>query len=232
MQERYLLVGGNSATGSAVIQKLNERGAEIFITSRTAISDLPAGAQAFQADVLHEEIPAEAIPEVLDGLVYLPGSINLRPFRALKPENFREDLEINLIGAVKAIQSAQKSLKKSGRAAIVLFSSVAVQTGMPFHASTAAAKGAVEGLVRSLAAEMAPEIRVNAIAPSLTRTRMAERLLSSTEKEQAAAKRHALQRVGAPEDLAAAVLFLLTEQSAWMTGQILGVDGGMGTLKG
>jgi len=231
VKKSYLLVGGNSSTGSAIIQKLNELGAELFITSRTPLDGLPGGAHAFQTDVLNEEIPAEAIPEELNGLVYLPGSINLRSFRALNPRSFREDLEINLIGAVKAIQAAHKSLKKSGCGSIVLFSSVAVQTGMPFHASTAAAKGAVEGLTRALAAEMAPEIRVNAIAPSLTRTKMAERLLSSPEKEEAAARRHAMNRVGTPEDLGEAAVFLLTDRSGWITGQVLSVDGGMGTLK-
>ncbi len=231
MNKKYLIIGGNSDTGQSLIQKLHAEQCELYITSRSPIENAPGTAQTFEVNILEDEFPEEAIPEQLDGLIYLPGTINLKPFRALKPEVFREDLEINLIGAVKAIQAVQKSLKKSGNASIVLFSTVAVQTGMPFHASVAAAKGAVEGLVRSLAAEMAPEIRVNGIAPSLTRTRMAGRLLATPEKEEASAKRHALQRVGTPEDMAEAALFLLTDRSGWMSGQILGVDGGMGKLR-
>jgi NAD(P)-dependent dehydrogenase (short-subunit alcohol dehydrogenase family) len=115
-------------------------------------------------------------------------------------------------------------------AAIVLFSTVAVQTGLPFHASIASAKGAVEGLTRSLAAELAPKIRVNAVAPSLTDTPLAAQLLSSDDKRSASAKRHPLKRIGTPEDIANTALFLLEDSSAWMTGQIIGVDGGLGTV--
>jgi NAD(P)-dependent dehydrogenase (short-subunit alcohol dehydrogenase family) len=167
----------------------------------------------------------------IDGLVYAPGTINLKPFRSLKKPQFQADLEVNLLGAIDLIQWALKGLQSATHPAVLFFSTVAVQQGMPFHASIAAAKGAVEGLTRSLAAEWAPKIRVNAIAPSLTDTPLADRLLNSDAKREAAAKRHPLQRVGTPQDLATAALYLLSEDASWITGQIIPVDGGMSSLK-
>ncbi|MFM2254761.1 MAG: hypothetical protein RLZZ47_250 [Bacteroidota bacterium] len=146
-------------------------------------------------------------------------------------DEFRADFEVNAMGAVKALQACLPGMKLAGKSSVVLFSTVAVQTGMGFHASIAMAKGAIEGLTRSLAAEWAPQIRVNAVAPSLVNTDLAARLLSTPEKVEASGKRHPLQRVGEPGDIASAVLFLLGEGSDWMTGQILAVDGGMGGLR-
>ena len=155
----------------------------------------------------------------------------LKPFQSLKSTNFLEDLQINVLGAIKSIQSYSKNLALSDSASIILYSTVAVQTGMPFHASVAASKGAIEGLTRSLAAEFAPKIRVNCIAPSLTNTPMASRLLSSPEKIEASALRHPLKKVGDPKDLANMTTFLLSDASKWMTGQILHLDGGMSSIK-
>jgi NAD(P)-dependent dehydrogenase (short-subunit alcohol dehydrogenase family) len=164
--------------------------------------------------------------------VYCPGSINLKPFHRFSIDEFKNDFEINLLGAVKTIQAALPALKKANGSSVVLFSTVASQLGMPFHASVASAKSAVEGLAKSLAAEYATNgIRVNVVAPSLTDTPLAEKLLSSPEKREASDKRHPLGRVGNPEDIAATVAFLLSEKTAWVTGQILHVDGGMGALK-
>ena len=171
------------------------------------------------------------LPHSLDGLVYCPGSIRLEPFQNLKLDAFREDFELNLIGAVRAMQAALPALKAGTRPAVVFFSTVAVSTGMPMHASIASAKGAIEGLTRSLAAELAPSIRVNAIAPSLTATPLAARLLRSDRQQEAAARRHPLDRIGQPEDIAAAARFLLSEQADWITGEILAVNGGMGSLQ-
>ena len=135
------------------------------------------------------------------------------------------------MGAVKIIQQLLPALKKAEAPSVVFFSTVAVQTGMPFHASIAAAKGAVEGLARSLAAELAPKIRVNCIAPSLVQTSLAEKLVNTPEKIEAGGKRHALQRIGQPNDIAAMAEFLLSDKAGWITGQVLHIDGGMSTLK-
>ncbi|WP_419658064.1 short chain dehydrogenase/reductase [Desulfosarcina variabilis str. Montpellier] len=164
--------------------------------------------------------------------MYCPGSIRLRPFHRLKRDDFLADLEINLLGAINAIQACLPGLKRATEpSSIVLFSTVAVETGMPFHASIASAKGAIERLTRSLAAELAPKIRVNAIAPSLTDTNLAKTLLSDDGKRSAAAARHPLKRFGSAADIAAAATFLLEDSSSWISGQILAVDGGMGALR-
>jgi NAD(P)-dependent dehydrogenase (short-subunit alcohol dehydrogenase family) len=165
-------------------------------------------------------------------LVYCPGTINLKPFHRIAISDFQNEMDINFFGAVRVLQACLKGLKKSDSASVVLFSTVAVQTGMGFHAGIASAKGAVEGLTRSLAAEWAPsKIRVNSIAPSLTDTPLASNLLSTPEKKEASDKRHPLGRIGSPEDLANAAFYLLSENSSWMTGQILHLDGGMSSLK-
>jgi NAD(P)-dependent dehydrogenase (short-subunit alcohol dehydrogenase family) len=183
-------------------------------------------------DVLQSDFELAELPATLQGLVYCPGSIQLKPFSRITPAAMREELEINLVGAFTAIQRAFPALKRAeGVGSIVLFSTVAVQTGMSFHAGIAAAKGAIEGLTRALAAEVAPTVRVNAIAPSLTDTPLAAGLLNTEEKKLAAINRHPLRKIGTVDDMANAVLFLLSEQSAFITGQVLRVDGGMGNLK-
>ena len=172
------------------------------------------------------------LPEVIHGLVYCPGSINLKPFNRLTRRDFENDFSQNVLGAVAILQKILPNLKKANGASIVLFSTVAAKLGMPFHSSIAAAKGAIEGLAKSLAAEFAAaNIRVNVIAPSLTDTPLASSLLSTPEKREAAAKRHPLQRVGTPEEIAQTIEFLLSDKSSWITGQIIGIDGGMGSLK-
>lgn len=167
----------------------------------------------------------------VDGLAYFPGTITLRPFHLLRRRDFLHDLELNYLGSVTTLQRHLPQLKSVPSAAVVLMSSVAVQTGMPFHASIAGAKGAIEGLTRALAAELAPRIRVNAVAPSLTDTSLSQSLLNQSAKRQAAASRHPLQRVGQADDIAAAVHFLLSDQSSWITGQVLAVDGGLSRIR-
>lgn len=227
----YFIVGGSRGIGLAVTRQLLDKGHEVSVGSRSR-GETPAEASWYPFDALEGDFPAALEGATLSGIVYAPGSIILKPFRSLHPQQFREDFEINVVGAVRAIQGALPALKRSGNASAVLFSTVAVSQGMAFHASVAAAKGAVEGLVRSLAAELAPAIRVNAIAPSLTETPLAEKLLATPEKKEASAKRHPLGRVGQPTDIAAMATFLLDPDHNWITGQIIGVDGGMGALKG
>jgi NAD(P)-dependent dehydrogenase (short-subunit alcohol dehydrogenase family) len=182
-------------------------------------------------DVLDDSQNFPAIDGEMDGLAYFPGSINLKPFKSLKEQDYIDDFKINALGAVKVVNQYLPNLKKVDKSSIVLFSTIAVQTGMPYHASIAMAKGAVEGLTRSLAAEFAPKIRVNAIAPSLTDTPLASKLLSNDEKKEASAKRHPLNSVGKAEDIADAAYYLISDKSSWVTGQILHVDGGMSSLR-
>ncbi len=165
--------------------------------------------------------------------MYCPGTVNLKSFRALSEADFRSDWEVNLLGAVRFLKACQPRLQgRDGEpASVVLFSTVAVSQGMPMHSSVAAAKGAVEGLVRSLAAEWAPKIRVNAIAPALVDTPLVDRMLNSLEKREAMAARYPLKRFGTPADAAAVARFLLSPESSWITGQVLGLDGGMSTLR-
>jgi NAD(P)-dependent dehydrogenase (short-subunit alcohol dehydrogenase family) len=231
MSKQYLVIGASSGIGAAILQTLSDRGQGLIHLSRNPekAPDLPT-ARGLRWDARSDEFPVAEMPERLDGLVYCPGSIRLRPFERLKTDEFLEDLELNLLGAVRAIQGALKPLKQSGHASIVLFSTVAVRTGMPYHASVAAAKGALEGLTRSLAAELAPTIRVNAIAPTITDTPLAERLLSSDDKRAAAAERHPLKRIGDASEMARTAVWLL-EDTASVTGQIIAVDGGLSSVR-
>lgn len=226
----YLIIGGSSGIGRALVDELINDGHEVHVWARES-RDLPPAVTFTAYDVIGEDKPPkEAVPAALDGLVYCPGSINLKSFRSLKAPAFREAFELNVVGAVRCLQAAERPLKKSGRASVVFFSTVAVQRGMPFHAGVAAAKGAVEGLTRSLAAEYAPTIRVNAIAPSLTDTPLAEKLLATEDKREASAERHPLKRVGAPQEIAAMASFLLSEKAAFVTGQVIGMDGGLSAV--
>ena len=231
--KNILIVGASSGIGYAIAEKLGEKGASIYSISRTE-PDYPSALtyQHLDHDILEEEIPDGFLPETIDGLVYCPGSISLKPFRSLSLDVFRQDYELNVLGAVKTIKAALKPMKKSRyNPSIVLFSTVAVQQGMAFHTSIAAAKGAIEGLTRSLAAELAPKIRVNCIAPSLVNTPLASNILSSDERIEASNNRHPLKRIGQAKDIAQTALFLLGDNSSWITGQVIGVDGGLSRLR-
>lgn len=227
--KNILLIGGSYGIGLALAKELQFEN-KVFIASRTNenIADLHVTHIPFDAttDILDTSL----LPEVIDGLVYCPGSINLRPFKGLKPESFEADLQINFISLVKVIQSVLPNLTASNQSSIVLFSSVAASMGMPFHTSVAAAKGAIEGFAKALAAEYTPKIRVNVIAPSLTDTPLADKFLNNEVKREKSAERHPLKRVGTADDMAQMASFLLSEKSSWISGQIFHVDGGMSTL--
>ncbi|PHN04967.1 SDR family NAD(P)-dependent oxidoreductase [Flavilitoribacter nigricans] len=229
--KNYLVVGGSSGIGLALVEQLQAGGASVWVWSRTGDALQQMDRVHHQAvDVEGDEFPVSDLPDQLDGVAYCPGTINLKPFRSLDPAQFQTDWHINVLGAVKVLQAVEKKLKKAGTASVVLFSTVAVGRGMPFHASVAAAKGAIEGLGRSLAAEWAPRIRVNIVAPSLTDTPLAERLLSSEERKKSAAERHPLKRYAQPQEIAKLALYLLGPDSQWITGQVMGIDGGLSTI--
>ena len=231
--KNILVVGGSSGIGLELVNMLASMGAQIYNDSRTKSQLLPDGLIHIPIDVLSNiDLLAEQVPDKLDGLVYAVGSINLKPFSRYSEDDFINDYKLNVTGAVRCIQLAYRSLRNSGSASVVLLSSVAAKTGMPFHASIAAAKGGVESLALSLAAEFASQnIRVNVVAPSLTDTSLAGNLLNTPEKREVSAKRHPLGRIGKPEDIASAISFLLSDESGWISGQVLGIDGGIGNLK-
>ena len=171
------------------------------------------------------------LPDHIDGFVYLPGTINLRPFKGLKPSVFLEDFKINVMGCIEILQKVLPKIQAAKNPSIVMFSTVAVKLGMPFHSSVSSSKGAIEGLTKALAAEFAPKIRVNSIAPSILKTPMSEKFLNSETKLDNAKNRHPLKEIGSPEDISEVVKFLLEDNSKWMTGQIITIDGGMSSVK-
>lgn len=227
--KNILLIGGSYGIGLAITQELQNDN-NIFVASRTNENLAGLNVTHIPFDASTDTLDATKLPAILDGLVYCPGSINLRPFRGLKPEAFEADLQINFISLVKVIQAVLPNLTASEQSSIVLFSSVAASMGMPFHTSVAAAKGAIEGFAKALAAEYAPKIRVNVIAPSLTDTPLADKFLNNETKQEKSAERHPLKRFGKPEDSAQMASFLLSDKSSWISGQIFHVDGGMSTL--
>jgi NAD(P)-dependent dehydrogenase (short-subunit alcohol dehydrogenase family) len=225
--KNVLIIGASSGIGKAIAKNISGRNNVFGTYNSTEVID----SNYYHLDVTSEEIYLSFVPEELHGLVYCPGSINLKPFHRIKPADFVSDLQLQTIGAIKIIQSILPNLK-AGKGSIVLFSTVAVQQGFNFHSQVATSKGAIEGLTRSLAAEFAPTLRVNCIAPSLTDTPLAGRLLSTEEKKEANGERHPLKRVGTAQDIASAAAYLLSEDSSWITGQVMKVDGGMSTIKG
>jgi len=229
---RYFVIGGSSGIGLQVVNDLAAEGHRVYATYYTheTLSSLNH-VSYYALNVLDEKPSLDFLPDIIDGLVFCPGSINLKPFARISPNDFMADYQLQVIGAIKVIQEALPKLKAGADASIILFSTVAVQLGLNFHSLVAASKGALEGLTKALSAELAPKIRVNCIAPSLTNTPLAASLLNSEQKIEANAQRHPLKRVGKVNDISNMVGFLLSEKSSWVTGQIFHVDGGMSTIK-
>jgi NAD(P)-dependent dehydrogenase (short-subunit alcohol dehydrogenase family) len=227
--KNILLIGGSYGIGLAIAKELQYE-SNIYIASRTNETIADMNVTHIPFDATTDILDTTKLPEVLDGLVYCPGSINLRPFKNIKLDAFENDLQVNFLSMVKVLQTVLPNLTAANQSSVICFSTVAVSMGMPFHTSVAAAKGAIEGFAKALAAEYAPKMRVNVIAPSLTNTPLADKFLNTGEKMEKSALRNPLKKVGTPEDIAQMASFLLSEKSNWITGQIFHVDGGMSTL--
>lgn len=233
IDKNILIIGGSSGIGLNLIGSLSSQDATVYTASRSSSESWPVNVRYQQMDVLENpEVLKTFIPDQLNGLVYSVGNINLKPFSRLQADELIHDYRLNLVGAAMVIQQALPALKNAGSSSIVLISSVAATTGMSFHASIAAAKGAIESFAKALAAELAiHKIRVNVVAPSLTETPLAARFLNTPEKIEATNKRHPIGRFGSTDDISSAITFLLSEENSWITGQVLGVDGGIGSLR-
>lgn len=227
MEKNILLIGGSYGIGLEMAKKLSKVH-NVYVASRSneELNNLDVTHIPF--DALTDDLSEKQIPEKLDGFVYCPGSINLKPFKTMGMDTIQKDMEINFFGLVKAVKEIMNRMNEGS--SMVFFSTVAVGTGMPFHTSVSAAKGAIEGFARALAAEYAPKVRVNVIAPSLVDTPLSERLLSNDKKKEMMSERHPLKRVGTANDIANMATFLLDGDNSWITGQIIGVDGGMSSL--
>lgn len=225
--KKIIIIGGSKGIGSAIIDSLITNH-KIINLSRTSPGFEHENLTHFNCDVLNDELPPI---EAADGLIYCPGSINLKPFNRLSLDDFRTDFEINVIGAIKAIQTYTKTLSQSESASIVLFSTVATKLGMPFHASVATAKSAVEGLTKSIAADLATKIRVNAIAPTITDTNLAAKFLRNERMVESTIQRHPLKKYLKPTEVAAMATYLLSDLSKSISGQVFNMDCGIVSLK-
>ena len=230
--KNLLIIGGTRGIGFE-IAKQNADKFNLHLAARNHTPAIPSAATFYQYDAALGNVDElSGLPDEIHGFVYCPGTINLKPFQSLKIEDYQRDFEVNVLGAIRVIQLLLPKFKAAGGASIVLFSSVAAGVGMPFHCSITVAKRALEGLTISLAAELAgSQIRANAIAPSLTETELASSFTNSPEKRAQIEKRHPLQRLGKPSEIASLATFLLSDEASWITGQILAVDGGLSKLK-
>jgi 3-oxoacyl-[acyl-carrier protein] reductase len=228
--KNILIIGANGGIGGEIAKRVLAEGGNVYAAGRTR-PELDVEFASWDATQPDEAAFAN-LPDVLHGFVYCAGTINLKPFGRFSLEDFENDWKINVLGAVAALQPNITRLKKAKNSGVVFFSTVAANTGLSFHTSIATAKSALQGLSLALASEYsAAGIRFNVVAPSLTDTPLAENLLSTEEKRDASAKRHPLGRFGSASDMAAAATFLLSDEAGWITGQVLGIDGGLGRLK-
>lgn len=224
----YLFVGASSEIARKCAQQLGAEGHHIIGVSRNP--EAGEYASFYQVDSYQQEnLPL--LDQVIDGLVYFPGTVNLKPFSRLSRTDFLEDFEVNVLGAVSAVQRYLPALRKSTSPSVVFISSVAAQIGLPMHASISVAKAGIEGLTKSLAAELASVVRVNCIAPSLVETPLTAKFTNTPEKQEAMRNRNPSKKIGSPTDIAHMIDFLLSPKSSWITGQVIAVDGGMNSLK-
>ncbi|WP_372768801.1 SDR family NAD(P)-dependent oxidoreductase [Lutibacter sp.] len=223
-----LIIGGSKGIGNAILSSQLKLNNKVYNISRSAPLNIHPNLTHYNCDILTDELPDF---ELIDTLIYCPGSINLKPISTLTIEDFSTDFEINVIGAVKTIKKYLKPLKNGTNASILLFSTVATKLGMPYHASIAASKSAIEGLTKSLGAELAPAIRVNAIAPTVTDTDLVSKILRNDKMKEVIAEKHPLKRYLNTNDVSALADFLISENSSGMSGQIFNLDCGIVTFK-
>jgi len=245
--KNYVVIGGTSGIGASLVELLSAENNVWFTGTRDPQSldhrhpspdtrHLTPDTRHLTPDYQKLDLTADNpdfswLPDTIHGIAYCVGAIALKPFHRIKPQEFIDDYNKQTLGAIKTLQAAYNALKNAENSSVVLFSTVAVQTGFPFHTLVSSSKGAIEGLIRALAAEWAPKVRINAIAPSITQTPLAGNLLNSPEKIEANAARHPLKKIGQPQDIAKLAQFLLSEDSSWITGQVHHIDGGISNIK-
>ncbi len=227
MKRKIIVIGGSKGFGNAIVNSLLPT-SQVINISRTAPEITHENLQHYTLDITQDELPDI---EAVDALIYCPGSINLKPISRLSTEEFKSDFEINVVGAVKSVQKYLKSLKSSNNPSIILFSTVATKLGMPFHSSVAASKSAVEGLAKSLAAELAPTVRVNVIAPTVTNTTLAAKLLRNDKMMEAMRDRHPLKKYLEPQEVAQLATYLISDDASSITGQVFNLDSGIVHVK-
>jgi NAD(P)-dependent dehydrogenase (short-subunit alcohol dehydrogenase family) len=237
--KNYVVIGGTSGIGASLVELLSAENNVWFTGTRdpqsldqvpSTIDHVPCTMYQ-RLDLTADNPDFSWLPDTIHGIAYCVGAIALKPFHRIKPQEFIDDYNKQTLGAIKTLQAAHNALKNAENSSVVLFSTVAVQTGFPFHTLVSSSKGAIEGLTRALAAEWAPKVRINAIAPSITQTPLAGNLLNSPEKIEANAARHPLKKIGQPQDIAKLAQFLLSEDSSWITGQVHHIDGGISNIK-
>tara|TARA_Y200000002_G_scaffold275873_1_gene230135 strand:+ start:252 stop:938 length:687 start_codon:yes stop_codon:yes gene_type:complete len=226
--KNILVVGGSKGIGREIVNSQLEKGNNCYNFSRTESGINNQNLIEEKIDILSDDLPNI---ENIDSVIYCPGSINLKPILQLKEEDFVNDFNINVLGAIKTVKTYLNNLKKGDDPSLLFFSTVAVGQGMPFHSSVSVAKAGIEGLTKSLAAELAPSIRVNCIAPTITRTDMAQRILRNEKIEENIANKHPLKKICEAKDISDMADFLISHNAKNITGQIMHVDGGMSTLK-
>ncbi len=238
--KNYVVIGGTSGIGASLVELLSAENNVWFTGTRDPQSldhrypspDTRHLTPDYQKlDLTSDNPDFSWLPDTIHGIAYCVGAIALKPFHRIKPQEFIDDYNKQTLGAIKTLQAAHNALKNAENSSVVLFSTVAVQTGFPFHTLVSSSKGAIEGLTRALAAEWAPKVRINAIAPSITQTPLAGNLLNSPEKIEANAARHPLKKIGQPQDIAKLAQFLLSDDSSWITGQVHHIDGGISNIK-
>ena len=230
MTKNFLIIGGNSDIGLEINNLAKAEGHSVYGTSRDEATSTNYD-NFIHLDPNKNLDALDEIPEDIHGLVYCPGTINLKSLQRLTLEDIKGEMEVNFYGAFNIIKKVLPNLKKNDGASVVLFSTVAANTGMPMHSSIAASKSALEGFAISLAAELAPRVAINCVAPSIVDTKLASHILSTDERKEASAQRHPLKSIGTSKSIATSAYFLLSAKENWITGQVISADGGLSTLK-